>query len=61
MKIISTLFFIVFIFNGCATWDGAKQDSKAVYGAGKEAVVDVKDSAVGVYEDTKGAIHKATE
>lgn len=61
MKIILTLFVVAFIFSGCATWDGAKQDSKTVYGAGKEVVVDVKDSAVGVYQDTKGAVHKATE
>jgi len=61
MKTILTLLIAGFIFNGCATWNGVKEDSKAVYGTGKDAALEVKDGAVDVYKDTKGAIHKATE
>ena len=44
----------IFIFSGCATWEGVKEDSSKAWNATKKGTEKV-------YEGTKEAIHKATE
>ncbi len=52
----NSMFLIIFIalFQGCATWNGIKQDSNEVWQGTKE----VSGKA---YDSTKRAIHDITE
>ncbi len=52
----NSIFLIVFIvlLQGCATWNGIKQDSKDAWKATKQTTGEV-------YDSTKRAIHEATE
>ncbi|MGA1931545.1 entericidin EcnAB [Arcobacter sp. YIC-464] len=44
----------IFVFTGCATWEGVKEDSSDAWSATKKGTKKV-------YEGTKEAIHNATE
>ena len=48
------LIILIFVFQGCATWSGVKQDSKTAWKATKETTTEV-------VKDVKKSIHEATE
>ena len=54
MKITILSIILIFLFQGCATWYGIKQDSKDAWEATKETTGKA-------YDSTKQAIHEATE
>ena len=53
-KILLITITSVFIFSGCATWEGVKEDSSKAWNVTKKGTKKV-------YEGTKEAIHEATE
>jgi len=53
MKIYLLSIITLIIFNGCATWNGLKQDSSDAWNI-------TKDTSSEVYDSTKKAINKAT-
>ena len=48
------LVILIFVFQGCATWNGLKQDSNRAWEA-------TKDTSSEVYHSVKKSIHEATE
>lgn len=54
MRTLFLTVILIFIYTGCATWKGVKQDSSEAWEA-------TKDTSVKVYDKTKKAIHNATE
>lgn len=55
MRNISILLILsLFVFSGCATWKGVKQDSSDAWEA-------TKDGTSKAYKSTKEAIHEATK
>ena len=48
------LIILIFVFQGCATWTGLKQDSNRAWEA-------TKDTSNDVYHSVKKSIHEATE
>lgn len=53
MKKNLALLLALFIFSGCATWQGVKKDSSEAWEA-------TKDGSNKAYKSTKKAIHDAT-
>ncbi|WP_200414012.1 entericidin EcnAB [Arcobacter sp. FWKO B] len=54
MKRLIPIFFILVILQGCATWQGVKQDSSDAWEVTKE-------TSSKVYNSTKKTIHEATK
>lgn len=52
--LLATLLSSIFLFSGCATWKGIKQDSSDAWEATKEGTSNA-------YNKTKRAINEATE
>ena len=48
------LIILIFVFLGCASWNGLKQDSNRAWEA-------TKDTSSDVYHSVKKSIHEATE
>lgn len=48
------LIILIFVFQGCATWTGLKQDSNRAWEA-------TKDTSSEVYHSVKKSVHEATE
>lgn len=48
------LVILIFVFQGCATWTGLKQDSNRAWEA-------TKDTSSEVYHSVKKSVHEATE
>ena len=48
------LIILIFVIQGCATWNGLKQDSNRAWEA-------TKDTSSEVYHSVKKSVHEATE
>jgi len=65
MKRYLLLVITVFLFNGCATWNGIKKDSSSAWEVTKnksnEAWNATKDGSQKVYNKSKEKIHELSE
>ena len=63
-SIFLSLLLTAFIFSGCATWKGVKEDSSDAWHAtkktSKKAWEATKEGTSEAYDSTKKAIHNAT-